>query len=115
MRKVSWIVKIGVMILLATAAFTFVTMSLWNWLVPVLFHGPVIDFWQALGLLVLSKILFSGFGKKNHSHGGHWRPYWKEKWNTMNPDERELFKQKMKEKWCKWGEKANDSNQTTGS
>jgi hypothetical protein len=79
-------------------------MYLWNWLVPVLFAGPVITFWQALGLLALSKILFSGFGKGGFHwsgrHSGHWRPYWKEKWNTMTPEERERFKEKMKNKWC---------------
>ena len=34
-----------------------VVMTLWNWLIPALFTGPVIGFWQALGILVLSKIL----------------------------------------------------------
>lgn len=71
-----------------------------NWLVPVLFAGPVINFWQTLGLLVLSKILFSGFGKgRSHDHG-RWRGNWKEKWSGMTPEERERFKQKMKNKWC---------------
>ncbi|MBK5278305.1 MAG: hypothetical protein JJE09_05520 [Bacteroidia bacterium] len=78
-------------------------MYLWNWLVPELFSGPVITFWQTVGLLVLSKIFFWSFSKKSHcghNHAGPWRPYWKEKWNTMNPEDREKFKQKMKEKWC---------------
>ena len=40
----------------------FVTQYLWNWLVPDLFNGPEISFWQTAGLLALSKILFSGLG-----------------------------------------------------
>ena len=28
----------------------FITMSLWNWLIPLLFHGPVLTFWQTAGL-----------------------------------------------------------------
>ena len=36
-------------------------MSLWNWLMPGLFGLPVVTFWQALGLLALSRILFGGF------------------------------------------------------
>ena len=100
MKKGTWILKITVMVLLAIAAVGFVTMSLWNWLVPDLFHGPILTFWQALGLLVLSKILFWSFGKKHHNHGGHWRPYWKDRWTAMRPEDRERFKQKMKEKWC---------------
>ena len=42
---------------------TFVVMRLWNWLVPALFKGPVIQFRHALGLVVLSKLLFGGFGR----------------------------------------------------
>jgi hypothetical protein len=86
--------------LLALTAFGFVTMYLWNWLVPELFNGPELSFWQTLGLLVLSKILFSGFGKGGHHHGGSWKPYWKERMNRMSPEDRERFKQKMKDKWC---------------
>ena len=108
-NRVTWIAKIVVMVLLALAVFGFLTMSLWNWLVPELFNGPHISFWQTIGLLILSKILFSGFGKSHHI-GGHWRTYWKQRWNTMNPDERERFKQKMKEKWCGWGENPSAQN-----
>ena len=43
-----------------------VTLLLWNWLVPTLFNGPEIGFVQSLGLLVLAKILFGGWG------GGRW-------------------------------------------
>ena len=34
---------------------------LWNWLMPAMFGLQTVTFWQALGLLVLSKILFGGF------------------------------------------------------
>jgi hypothetical protein len=101
MRKGWWIVKIAVFGTLAIVVFGWITMTLWNWLVPALFSGPMITFWQALGLLILSKILFSGFGKKGHHYGGHWRAHhWKEKWTNMTPDERERFKEKLKAKWC---------------
>ena len=106
MKRGIWMGKIVMMVVIGVAiaiAFAFGTMYLWNWLVPQLFAGPVITFWQTVGLLVLSKILFSGFGKGGHwggHRGGPWRPYWKEKWNTMTPEDRERFKQKMKEKWC---------------
>jgi hypothetical protein len=84
--------------------FAYVTMILWNWLVPSLFNGPVIHFWQALGLLALSKILF-GFGGGGHCGGNHYRSkHWKnryyEKMSMMTPEDRERFKAKMKEKWC---------------
>jgi hypothetical protein len=40
-------------------------MSLWNWLLPPLFGLPAITFWQGLGLLMLCRILFGGFGSRN--------------------------------------------------
>ena len=45
-----------------------VFMLLWNWLMPVIFKLPEINFWQALGLFLLSKILFSGVGHNHHFH-----------------------------------------------
>lgn len=110
MKKGLWIGAMVGLGVLAVSAFTLVTMYLWNWLVPDLFHGPVIDFWQTLGLLILSKIFFSGFGKGGHSHNNKWRGYWKEKWHTMSPEEKERFKQKMKDKWCYRAPSQTDTN-----
>jgi hypothetical protein len=89
---------------LIVLAFGYVTTALWNWLVPTLFNGPVITFWQGLGLLVLSKILFGGFGG-HHKCGGHnrhwaWKQHYYQKFANMSPEDRERFKAKMKEKWC---------------
>jgi hypothetical protein len=99
-------VAIGIAFIIAVG---FVTQYLWNWLVPALFAGPVITYWQALGLLLLSKILFWGFGKGggHRYRGGHWTPYWKQKWNAMSPEEKERFKEKMKEK-CGWGKSTGE-------
>ncbi len=44
------------------------TMSLWNWLIPVLFHGPVITFWQTAGLFILSRILLAGVSHRCRSY-----------------------------------------------
>ena len=52
----------GVLGVAAVFGFTFVVMWLWNALIPELFNGPELAYWQTLGLLVLSKILFSGIG-----------------------------------------------------
>jgi hypothetical protein len=107
MKRGIWVAKvIGMIVIGAILVFGFVmaTMYLWNWLIPDLFDGPVINFWQALGLLALSKILFSGFGKggghKRHWQGRHWNTHLKEKWSTMTPEERERLKEKMRGKWC---------------
>jgi len=39
----------------------YIVMLLWNWLMPQLFGLPQVDYWQALGVLILAKIIF-GFG-----------------------------------------------------
>lgn len=43
------------------------TMLLWNWLMPSLFHLPVINFWQAFGLYVLCGFLFKNNDTKSTS------------------------------------------------
>jgi hypothetical protein len=112
MNKGVYFWKCALFILLAVAVVGFVLMALWNWLVPVLFQGPAITYWQAMGLLLLSKILFSGLGaKRAQACDQNAAPYWKnrlyEKFSTMKPEDREAFKQKMKDKWCSWEQKSD--------
>ena len=52
----------GVLGIAAVFGFALVVMWLWNWLVPEVFNGPVLSYWQTFGLLILSKIIFSGIG-----------------------------------------------------
>lgn len=106
MNRGLFFLKCMVLGLIFVAVIGFVTMSLWNWLVPVLFNGPQIDYWQALGLLLLSKILFWGFGGKRHHHDGPGMHSWKRrfygKFSNMSPEDREAFKQRLRDKWCSW-------------
>lgn len=70
----------------------FVTMSLWNWLIPALFHGPVISFWQTAGLFILSKILLTGVAPGGHSrrYKKDWRQQYHAKYSKCcQEDERE--------------------------
>jgi hypothetical protein len=83
------------LILLAIAGFSLVTMLLWNALLPVLFHFPLITFWQALGLLVLSRLLLSG-GMHHKGWRHHREIQIREKWMHMTPEEREKFSQRLK-------------------
>lgn len=62
-------VKIFFFVLLGIAIaflFGYIVMHLWNWLMPYLFGLPKVNYWQAFGILLLSKIIF-GFG----GGGGH--------------------------------------------
>jgi hypothetical protein len=88
------VLKFALFALLFVALFSFVIRNLWNWLAPALFGWHRITFWQALGVLILSKILFGGF------RGGpqrHWyrRRRMMERWDRMTPEERERFRQAM--------------------
>jgi len=97
MRR-NWMVrapKILLMAVVGVGVFGFVVMSLWNWLMPALFGWHAITFWQALGVLVLSKILFGGFrGHPGMHRRGRQRMM--ERWEAMTPEEREKFRQGMR-------------------
>jgi hypothetical protein len=84
--------KIAAIATVAVTALSFITMSLWNWLAPEILGGRTITFWQALGLLILSKILFGGF-RGGPGRRMHWRGRMMERWEQMSPEEREKFRQ----------------------
>jgi hypothetical protein len=50
---------------------------LWNWLMPAIFGLGQVNYLQSAGLLLLSKILFSGFGRGRHHIGE--RDLWRNK------------------------------------
>jgi hypothetical protein len=86
--------KFIVMALLGVAALSWAVMALWNWLMPDLFAGArEIGYLQAVGLLVLSKILF---GFRGHGGPGHWH---RRQLEQMTPEEREKFRSGMS-RWC---------------
>ena len=93
-----------ILLMVATAVFFFglVTMHLWNWLIPTIFDLTPITFTQALGLVILSKILFGGI----HRHGGRgrgWRRHMESRFANMTPEERERFRSGMRGRnaWCR--------------
>ncbi|MGN6511849.1 MAG: hypothetical protein ACTHLD_20460 [Chitinophaga sp.] len=99
-KHIVWKILAAIVLIPAFAALLgFTTMYLWNWLIPSLFNGPVITFWQALGLFILCKLLF-GFSKG----GGHdkrknwrckkerWKEHMKAKMEHLSPEEREKLK-----------------------
>jgi len=96
------VLKIAVIGTLAIAVFGFVVMSLWNWLMPALFGLRLITFWQAIGLLILSKIFFGGFRGRPGSRM-HWKRRMIERWEHMTPEEREKFRQGMRSRCGSFG------------
>jgi hypothetical protein len=119
--KGRWIFRgIGFLILCVLGLFLFgyITMRLWNGLIPQLFNGPVVTYWQAFGLLILAKILTWGGwrgrrsgGCCNHGRHGYWKQRMDEKIANMSPEEREKFMAKMKEK-CGWYYDKGQSSQS---
>ncbi|MDB5116450.1 MAG: hypothetical protein JWQ79_1942 [Mucilaginibacter sp.] len=79
---------------------SFAVMTLWNNLIPDIFHIGAISFGQAMGLFVLCKILF-GFGRGGRGWGGRGAPWMRhrmeERFKSMTPEQKEKFKQKMRE------------------
>nr|WP_315258393.1 hypothetical protein [uncultured Flavobacterium sp.] len=97
--------KIAGMVLLgigAGAGFTWAVMLLWNALIPSIFGLGIISFWQALELLVLSRLLFGGFGHHGGSGFGGMRHKngIREKWMSMTPEQQKEFIDKRKEHMC---------------
>ena len=112
--------------------FGFITMSLWNALIPDLFHGPTIMYWQAIGLLVLAKIFFGGFhgGHRGRcgGRGRHWKGKWgnecgdycgnewKEQFEKMTPEEKEAWKANFKSGWkTGWKDSHTSGNENPAS
>ena len=93
-KKWLWIAPLAI---LAIPLFLFiggeVVMHLWNWLLPPLFGWRALSFWQALGLLVLCRVLFGGLG----GHGPGPKRHWDRRCRKMSPEEREQFRRAMAE------------------
>jgi hypothetical protein len=94
-----WIKRaIFIPIAIAAGIFIFgsVVMYLWNAILPGVLGIGAITFWQAIGILVLSKILFGGWkGGHGHQKWNAHSPEMREKWMHLSPEERE----KMRAEW----------------
>lgn len=82
----------GLGIIAVAVGFSLLTMVLWNWLCPELFGLRTISFLEALGLLVLSRLLFGWKG--SHGYSSHSRDM-KRRWEKMSPEERTHFMSRM--------------------
>src|SRR2546425_13246347 len=100
--RVKRMIMMAPLAILAMVLFTFiggeVVLHLWNWLLPPLLGWRLITFWQALGLLVLCRILFGGLGSHNSGRSS-FRRRMKERCEHMTPEERERFRQRFRERF----------------
>jgi hypothetical protein len=91
---------LAVLFVAVLAGVGFVVMGLWNWLMPALFGLKLIGYWQAVGLIILSKILFGGF-RRTGGRGGHRLHDMRERWKQRTPEEREKFRQDLRACWSR--------------
>jgi len=96
-------IKGAVIVAAVIAAVSWVVMSLWNDLLPGLFGWPSLSFVQALGLLVLCRILFGGLRGPGCGPGMHWRRRMYERWEQMTPEEREKLRAGLRGRCGPWG------------
>ena len=90
----------------------FIVLQLWNGLLPAIFGWREITFWQALGLLVLCRILFGGLG--GHGRGPRFGRRMRERWDHLTPEERERFRARMHARWGD-GPSVGGTDQTGGA
>ena len=78
----------------------FIITALWNNILAVIVPVGLINFWQALGLFLLSRILFGGFpgkpGWAGHRRRRQEMQEMRNKWFNLSPEEKKNFKQEWK-------------------
>lgn len=80
-------------------------MLLWNELMPALLNVPPVNYWQAMGLFTLSRLLFGGirlggwhtYGKHTQAASPEAKGRFNERWKTLSEQERQQFK----EEWAR--------------
>src|SRR5213596_557371 len=90
------IIKFVLIGIVAVAVFGFIVMQLWNRVLAPSTGWHALTYWQAVGLLILAKILFGGFRGGGGWRGRRWRHRMRERWEQMTPEEREKFQEGMR-------------------
>jgi len=103
-RNFKWIFAGIVAIPVMAALFGAVVMLLWNALIPQLFALPTLNYWQAVGLIILTHLLFGNIGGHHGGRRGRGDGHLfnngnklREKWMNMSEDERKEFMEKEKD------------------
>jgi hypothetical protein len=95
-KRIAKFIAMGIAGVIAVTIFIFlggkVVQLLWNWLMPMLFSLREVTFWQAVGILALSRILFGGLGMGGRRSRGRWDRH-------MSAEERARFRQRMRDRF----------------
>ncbi len=114
--KKFWVGK-GIMFfalfVLGIMAVAAIVMTLWNAILPEVTSVKAISFSQALGILVLTRLLFGRIvpgGWRGRGDRDQWKRNMQQKWANMSPEERVKFKDQWRNrKSCR-----PDANPETG-
>lgn len=109
-KKILFFIFIGIA---AVFIFGSIVMLLWNNVLAEVLNISTINFGQALGILVLSKILFGGWRGGWGGGRHHWKNRMQQKWAAMTPEEREKFKEQWKTRCGPWGAPNRKPNSPT--
>ena len=103
MENASSIKKVIIVLFFAglMVALVWVVMLIWNAILPDVIGVREVNYWQMLGIIFISRLLFGGskFGSKNHKSKK--RSQWKEKFKNMTDEEKEAFKSEWRSRWDK--------------
>ena len=95
-KKKKFFLFIPVLVIGAILLFGWIVMQLWNAILPSAIHAGELSYWQAVGLLLLSRILFGGFGGRRFGGHGFRGGMWKEKWMSMSDEEKTRFREEWR-------------------
>jgi hypothetical protein len=101
-RKFRFLIPLFVLGL--AALFALAVYGLWNGILTDVLSLKAITYWQALGILVLARILFGGFpGPRGGPFGPPWRRrLMMERWHSLTPEQREEMREEMKRRFGDW-------------
>jgi hypothetical protein len=106
MRIITRVFAIVLIIFIVVVGFGMSVLHLWNWLMPPIFGLHTITYWQAVGLLGLSWVLFGGW--RGPMFGMHRRHRMRERWEQMTPEEREKIRHGMRGR-CGFGRREEEA------
>ncbi|MEP6615244.1 MAG: hypothetical protein ABJA57_01630 [Ginsengibacter sp.] len=86
----------------AILLFSFAIMKLWNGILVPVVHVSAVTYGQALGIFILSKILFGGFRGGWGGRRGYGMRGMQQKFANMTPEEREKFRSEWRSRCSNW-------------
>lgn len=100
-RKFRFLIPLAIIAFIAV--FGAIVFGLWNGVLTDVLGVKAITYWQALGILILAKIVFGGFpGRRCCGFRRRWHPEMMERWHAMTPEQRETMRAEMRQRFGDW-------------